>query len=417
MHHTVLTVAVSPSVRVSIDPLVEAVIASWPAGRTPPTIRTRTFDDILDSTVFPADAFLIVFGLEDRAMTAFKIADRLQSALRSGVMLFPEVGPDQRNLETGGMIIEPIDAERSHLASLLFALIERQHAVNQLGTELKTASLVHGGIETEMEALHDELNLAAVVQKEFIPRTLPEVPGFDIGVLFRPAGYVSGDIYDIARLDEDHIGFLLADAVGHGVPAALLTMVISKSLRKIEYEADGSRRLIPPAEAMEHLNDEMCERQDASQRFATAVYGVINLRTNRVTIAGAGHPAPLRIQEGGVEPVETRGPLLGVFKGAEYDQTSFQIEPGESLLIYSDGFETAFPRSGADNHEIRLPTQTYLDHLSRVGAGTGFETLSEAMCSLESLLIEQVGSLHQADDITAIAIHRSSDEQGKSQAA
>lgn len=417
MNHVVLTVAVSPDIGRSIDPLVDEIIASWPEGRTPPKLRIRTFADMLDSTDFPADAFLIVFGRQDRPMTAFKIADRLQSALRSAVLLFPEVGSDQRDLESGGIIIEPIDAERSHLASLLFALIERQHAVNQLGAELKIASLVHGGIETEMDKLHEELNLASIVQKEFIPRTLPEVPGFDLGVLFRPAGYVSGDIYDITMIDENHLAFLLADAVGHGVPAALLTMVITKSLRKIGYDADGSRRLIPPAEALEHLNDVMCERQDASQRFATAVYGVLNIKTNKVTLAGAGHPPPLRIRGDDVKPVETTGPLLGVFRGAEYDQTSFVLAPGESLLIYSDGFETAFPRSDADDHEIRLPTRTYLDHLSRVGATADGGTLSDAMRSLESLLIEQVGSLHQADDMTALAILRTPDAAAGSRAA
>src|SRR5262249_46159125 len=134
---------------------------------------------------------------------------------------------------------------------------------------------------------HDELNLAASVQQEMLPRRLPERANLQFGTLFRPAGYVSGDIFDVVELDDEgrHIGFFIADPVGHGVPAALMTMVIHRSLRMTRSLDKGSREIVWPGDAMTRLNDELCRGKRESPRFTTAVYGIIDTRTLRVTLA------------------------------------------------------------------------------------------------------------------------------------
>jgi hypothetical protein len=134
-------------------------------------------------------------------------------------------------------------------AEAVFAAIEGLfHAgteAKQLRAELSLSQRCSGGLEGEILRMHEELQLAAMIQRELLPRELPEVHGVTFGTLWRPANYVSGDIFDVCRLDEDHVGVFLTDAVGHGVPAALMTMVISRSLMMREPVGDSYR--ISPA--------------------------------------------------------------------------------------------------------------------------------------------------------------------------
>jgi sigma-B regulation protein RsbU (phosphoserine phosphatase) len=240
-----------------------------------------------------------------------------------------------------------------------------------------------------------------------LPAALPGGMGFvQFGVLFRPAGYVSGDIYDVVELDDEgrHVGFFIADAVGHGVPAALMTMVISRSLRMTRTEG-SLRKIVSPADAMTRLNEELCRGRHESPRFTTAVYGVIDTQTRRVTLSGAGHPPPLRIRGPMLTRVETDGPLLGVFPGEKYTEESFTLVDGETLLLFSDGFETAFGQpEGAD--PTRKCIDAYLREMSALPwPGASHQgTAAQALQQLEKRLDAQAGSLHQVDDVTAVAI-------------
>lgn len=222
-----------------------------------------------------------------------------------------------------------------------------------------------------------------------------------MSIVYRPASYVSGDIYDIIELDEHHTGFFLADAVGHGVPAALMTMVITQGLHKTEGKGENLR-IVEPAEALRRLNNTMTKHSGDQARFATAVYAIHDKRTNTITVAGAGHPPALLIRAatGEVEQVESQGPLLGVFPNVEFEQTEHQLQPGDVFIIYSDGFEVAFPKHDAVGDERKRPTLTYIKELTEAGSGLG--SLDEAVATLESHLDCQSGSLHQPDDITAL---------------
>ena len=179
-----------------------------------------------------------------------------------------------------------------------------------------------------------------------MPTVLPAVGGVHFDVLWRPAGYVSGDIYDVVRLDESHIGFFIADAVGHGVPAALMTVHIKRSMptKTIDPEVVGGYRLYSPGEAIGVLNREMLKYQTGKVRFATACYGIIDLETHELTVARAGHPYPLILRaDGGTDTIEPEGGLLGVFPDEVFEEQTVKLEPGDRVLLYSDGFEVAFP--------------------------------------------------------------------------
>src|SRR5439155_26981566 len=125
-------------------------------------------------------------------------------------------------------------------------------------------------LSTYMTRLDEELRLAARLQQDFLPKTLPQVGPVHFHTLFRPAGYVSGDLYDVMRLDEKRVGFFIVDAVGHGVPAALLTMYIKRALICKEIGPTGYR-LLDPAESMRRLNDALIEQNLSQATFCTAI--------------------------------------------------------------------------------------------------------------------------------------------------
>jgi hypothetical protein len=388
----------------------------WPrgggAGPSLPPARTVPLADMVaglatahpDQVFGPGGPLLIALGPDFKGAALYQLVDHLHQHVLPAVILLPHVDQMARKLEGGGVLIESWDTDPAFLAAALFALRERESTVRGLVRDLAISARYQGGVRGEIDRIHDELNLAASVQQEMLPRSLPTTAGVEFGVLFRPAGYVSGDIYDVVALDERHVGFFIADAVGHGVPAALMTMVISRSLRMTRTGGRG-REIISPAEAVTRLNDELCRGKKESPRFSTAVYGVIDTQSREVTLAGAGHPPPLRIRGRLLARVETDGPLLGVFPGEKYQDTTFTLADDETLLLYSDGFETAFsaPESGSPK---RLSSDLYLNELATLpwpGTG-GITSADRALTDLAARIDHQAGSLHQIDDVTAVAI-------------
>jgi len=191
-----------------------------------------------------------------------------------------------------------------------------------------------------VDGLKEQLRLAGMVQRDFLPSHLPNSPEIRWAATFLPAEWVSGDIYDIARIDEQHVGFYIADAVGHSMPAALLTIFIKQALQ-MRQTIDNSYRIFPPAEVMKNLNQRMTGQKLSGHQFVTCCYCLLNLKTRQLTLARAGHPYPILLRKG--EPpqqLETRGSLLGVFENAEFVQQSVPLQTGDRLLLYSDGAES-----------------------------------------------------------------------------
>jgi serine phosphatase RsbU (regulator of sigma subunit) len=226
-----------------------------------------------------------------------------------------------RKKSTGISVRPSIPASKMELAG-----------TNKLAEQLKmTGSLV--------ENLTEQLRMAGMVQRDFLPSRLPESPAIDWATTFLPAEWVSGDLYNIDQLDEDHIGFYIVDAVGHGMPAALLTIFVKQAMHLKEMR-DGEPIIIPPSEVMSRLNTKMAQEKFSGYQFATCCYCLVNTKTYELTYARAGHPYPVLIRPG-ERPLqlEARGSLLGVFEQAEYPEECVQLEPGDKLLIYSDGAE------------------------------------------------------------------------------
>jgi len=242
--------------------------------------------------------------------------------------------------------------------------------------------------------LTEQLRLAGLVQQDFLPAKLPNTDLVKWATIFLPAEWVSGDIYDIVRIDEQHIGFYLADIVGHGMPAALLTIFLKQALVMRE-TIDNNYRIFSPAEVIKNLNLRMTAQKLSGYQFATCCYCLLNTKTLQLTYSRAGHPYPILIRSGQQpEQLEIRGSLLGIFEQAEYVQQTIQLQPGDKLMLYSDGAESFIGR---------------FDDQGRFGFDRDFcnikdSPITDMIDSLSAALQNQTIVPAEVDDITVVGL-------------
>jgi sigma-B regulation protein RsbU (phosphoserine phosphatase) len=306
----------------------------------------------------------------------------------------PPGPPDPSFIDRPARARDPFTSP-ANLALVIDAQIESlQREITALKDEINMLRRKDETLNFHMVRLDEEMRLAAKLQQDFLPRSLPQVGPVHFHTLFRPAGYVSGDLYDVMRLDEQHVGFFVADAVGHGMPAALLTMFIKRALVTKQI-IPGGYRLLPPGETMARLNDALVEQDLTQATFATALYGFINTQTLTITFARSGHPSPLLLgASGDFRTIDADGGLLGIFPNEQYAQATLQLAPGDRFLIYSDGLEVAF-----SDDEI-VDTQRWRRELLKRRALTSEALLTDFAAHLDA----ENGSLAPKDDVTMILL-------------
>jgi sigma-B regulation protein RsbU (phosphoserine phosphatase) len=220
--------------------------------------------------------------------------------------------------------------------------------------------------------IEQDLRMASRLQASFLPQTLPEVGPVRFAVSYRPWGQVGGDFYDVIRLDEHHVGFYVADAMGHGVPASLLTVFLKKAVQLKEV-ANSHYRLLPPEEVLARLNRDLIAQGLAELPFITMVYGLLDCRDGRLRYARAAHPYPLYLPaDGPPEQWHSSGTLLGIFE-AEYPVLQRSLHPGDKLLIYTDGMPKDDAAVGPSGLLIKavaeyrgLPVAAFVERVSAV---------------------------------------------------
>ena len=280
-----------------------------------------------------------------------KLLDRLLEALDRtdavGLFLLP---PDAQiawsilGKRRGQFVCVREDAPPGELAAALQTAASLQPALSNLQEELAQARMRHVVAKPALGQVDEQMRLASRLQRDFLPRRLPEVGPVRFAAMYRPADWVSGDIYDIARLDETHVGFWLADAVGHGLPAALLTMFIKKALQTKRIV--GNRyEILRPDESLSLLNQDICEQNLSSCQFCTAVYCLLDCSTMTLSYARAGHPEPVLLHaDGSSELLGGTGGLLGILPEEQYQLQQVKLSPGDRLVVYSDGAQEALSR-------------------------------------------------------------------------
>jgi sigma-B regulation protein RsbU (phosphoserine phosphatase) len=303
--------------------------------------------------------------------------------------------------------LEPLDIVSPLPA--LDKLVELQQVIHALQDEMHMLRRRDETLRYYMQRVDEEMRLAARLQQDFLPKSLPQVGRIRFHTLFRPANYVSGDLYDCMRLDESHVGLFICDAVGHGMPAALLTMFIKRALVTKEILPGGKTyRLLTPSETMRGLNESLIEQDLSQATYATALYGIVNAQTLELRLARGGHPSPALLRaNGGIEYPAPDGALLGIFPEEPFTEAKVQLHPGDRLFVYSDGVETAFstataPEDHADtqSHSHGPDTHRWQHALKELRHLPADQLLSEFSEELD----RQCGSLAPKDDITIILL-------------
>jgi len=238
----------------------------------------------------------------------------------------------------------------AELAAQARALLRIKEVHDRLNEKTAEVHRINKRLQQAYQQIDQELELAQRIQSSFLPQTLPEAPGSRFAVHYVLCGRVGGDFYDVFRLDENHVGFYVADAMGHGVPASLLTIFVKKGIRPKEVFGN-QYRLVPPGEVLGRLNKELIDQQLSDTPFITMAYGLLNHHEGTLSYARAGHPYPLHVpREGPLQLWRQEGLLLGVLD-ATFPTQSHSLKPGDKVLLYSDGVDTAVFEGGAPGSE------------------------------------------------------------------
>jgi len=250
---------------------------------------------------------------------------------------------------------------------------------------------------SDTKALTDQIQLASQIQRDLLPPPLQDTAPFTIHTLFLPADHVSGDIYDFSRIDEDRFGFSLADATGHGLPAALLTILIKNSLAANKIIHHDTYRIVEPGELLSRLNIELLNANLSQGLFITALNAILDRETKQIRWARAGLPYPVLIRPGQpARQIRSDGGLLGVVPDQSFEIVQHSFEPGDVLLFFSDGIEALLLDEQVCGEESLLHTP-WLELLTGAGPVPALENIRDRLRRNEH-------SSWPIDDITIIAI-------------
>jgi serine phosphatase RsbU (regulator of sigma subunit) len=241
------------------------------------------------------------------------------------------------------------------------------------------------------ERLETEVQLARQIQQTFIPESLPRHPDWDLAARWKTARQVGGDFYDVMQFPDDKLGLFIADVADKGMPAALFMALTRTLVRAAVIETPS------PSEALQRVNELLLP--DTKQgMFVTAVYAVLDLKTGELTYANAGHNPPLWLKTSGeIERLTRTGIALGATENGTMSQRTIQLDPGESILFYTDGLTEEFSPDGDPFGEKRL-----MDSL-RSASSSSIDLMLDA---IESGLDAFVGSVPLTDDLTMLAVRR-----------
>ena len=261
----------------------------------------------------------------------------------------------------------------------------------QAAPAIRVAQLVREqAVEIEArERLEQEMRVATLIQQQFLPRELPQLPDWQVAAYYGPARAVGGDFYDFIPLPDGRIGIVVGDVTDKGVPAALI-MARTQSVLRGE-----APRLLSPAKVLERANEILLPEMPA-RMFVTCLYMVLEPATGRVEFANAGHNLPYVRTADGVIELRATGMPLGLLAGMDYPEHEAVLAPGESVLLYSDGLVEAHGPAG---DMFGFPKLRDLMDTERPGS----ELLDHLLDELHGFVGE---GWDQEDDITLVALQR-----------
>ena len=321
----------------------------------------------------------VLFVLCAAAMMLFMNMSVLEASLLAGFLA--AMGPVcSINLYNAGLVTHPLWAPVGVAVVYILAM-----AVHYMRTARERRALA-----LEKERIAAELSLATRIQLSALPKEFPKREKFHVYASMTPAKEVGGDFYDFFMMDEDHLGLVIADASGKGVPAALFMMVSSALIRNAavgEYS---------PAKVLTTVNHQLCTR-NPEEMFVTVWMGVLEVSTGRLTAANAGHEYPILKRPGkSFELFKDRhGLVLGAMDGVRYREYEIQMEPGTKLFVYTDGLSEATNAS-----TVQFGTDRTIDALHGREDGSPEELVRAVLDAVETF----VADAPQFDDLTMLCV-------------
>jgi serine phosphatase RsbU (regulator of sigma subunit)/anti-sigma regulatory factor (Ser/Thr protein kinase) len=267
---------------------------------------------------------------------------------------------------------------------LLHRLASRAAPALRLAELMRTQAAQAG----ERERITEELRVARLIQQQFLPTTLPEVPGWRIGTYYRPALEVGGDFYDFLQLPDGRIGVVIGDVSGKGVPAALVMATTRSLLREV------AQQVMEPAGVLERVNRSLVGDIPRNM-FVTCQYAAIDPISGTLTLANAGHNVPYLTGGGDLLEVRATGMPLGMMGDACYDEKTAVVGMGGGLLFHSDGLAEA---RSANGEMFGFPRLKYL-----AGASPGDSLIEVLVAELASFSADPTGV---DDDVTLLTVER-----------
>jgi phosphoserine phosphatase RsbU/P len=250
----------------------------------------------------------------------------------------------------------------------------------------------HAQIAKQLVEINTELEMARQIQLSILPSTTPKINGMEIVARYIPMTSVAGDFYDFIVQDDRHLGILIADVSGHGLPAALIASMLQVALTA------QTSHVSEPGKVLAGLNRALCGK--FQQNFVTAAYVYLDLEKNVLKYAGAGHPPVLiwRKSAGIASQLLENGLVLGQFDDATYDSIEIPIEVGDRFVLYTDGIPETFSPDGEEFGTDRF--LRFMDANTRLDAGPFADAL---LLELARWLDRPPGEGHK-DDISLLVV-------------
>ncbi len=327
---------------------------------------------------------LILLDVMMPEMDGYEVCTRLKtSAETRDIPVIFLTGQTEIEDETKGFEVGAVDYIHKPLSPAIVKARVQTHLVLR-GIRKQLAS--------QLLTIQKELETAREIQFSILPEEIPKIGGLDIAARYIPMTAVAGDFYDFIVVDEKHVGILVADVSGHGMPSALIASMLKIALAAQEQHAAD------PAQLLLGLNQALCGK--FQRHYVTAGYLFLDMLKGTLRYAGAGHP-PLLLwsRSEGVRAVEENGLFLGKFTQAAYSFVEIPFKPGDWALLYTDGIpETTNPSQiefGADRFRQFLETDksTSADHFA-----------DRLLKELSQWSVRDSGE-DSDDDVTLVAIH------------
>jgi sigma-B regulation protein RsbU (phosphoserine phosphatase) len=250
----------------------------------------------------------------------------------------------------------------------------------------------HKQLARQLLHINHEMEMARQIQLSILPQETPKIKGLEIAARYIPMNSVAGDFYDFIIVDEKHVGILVADVSGHGLPAALIASMLKVALSAQSVHA------FDPARVLAGLNQSLCGK--FKNQFATAVYVFVDMEKKCMSYAGAGHPPLLlwRASTRSASEVLENGLPLGLLTERTYSAMEIPVEAGDKAVLYTDGIlETRSPSEQEFGPDL---FKGFLESNHNLGA----EMFADAFLEELSAWSENPQGQRQEDDITLLAI-------------